>query len=152
MPRWSAFHKGICSFSWFKHGLLELSKSKYSATFKQRSWIQITDECYSRTSMDTISILRELGIYQTRSLSLWCDNLGTIYLSTNSTFHARIKHIKVDFHFVWERVALKILEIIFISSSDEIADIFTKPLPKCQFANLKRNLNLVWQVWIEGDC
>lgn len=59
---------------------------------------------------------------------LWCDNLGATYLSANPVFHARTKHIEIDFYFVRERVAKKKLEIPFISSKDQIVDGFTKAL------------------------
>jgi hypothetical protein len=39
------------------------------------------------------------------------------------------KHIEVDYHFVRERVAQKLLRVKFISSKDQLADIFTKALP-----------------------
>jgi histone deacetylase 1/2 len=88
------------------------------------------------------SLLLELGIQQSRAPVLWCDNLGATYLSANPVFHARTKHIEVDFHFVRERVSRKQLEIRFISSNDQVADIFTKPLPDPAFQWCKRNLNL----------
>ena len=50
------------------------------------------------------------------------------YLSANPVFHARTKHIEVDYHFVRERVAQKLLEIKFIPTGDQVADGFTKPL------------------------
>jgi histone deacetylase 1/2 len=89
------------------------------------------------------SLLRELGVSQNRPPVLWCDNIGATYLSSNPVFHARTKHIEVDFHFVRERVTQKLLQIKFISSKDQLADIFTKPLPLPTFEGCRRNLNLL---------
>jgi hypothetical protein len=74
------------------------------------------------------SLLAELGVSQSRAAVLWCDNLGATYLSANPVFHARTKHIEVDYHFVRERVARRLLDIRFIPSGDQVADGFTKSL------------------------
>jgi hypothetical protein len=77
------------------------------------------------------------------SFMLWCDNMGAKYLSVNPVFHARMKHIEVDYHFVRDRVLKKLLKIDFISSKDQVADGFTKHLSVRLLENFKHNLNLV---------
>jgi histone deacetylase 1/2 len=90
------------------------------------------------------SLLKELGVTQRRAPVLWCDNLGATYLTTNPVFHARTKHIEIDFHFVRERVANGALQVkFFISSSDQLADVFTKPAMRQMLDQFKSNLNLV---------
>ena len=88
------------------------------------------------------TLLYELGTKAPKAARLWCDNIGATYLSANPVFHARTKHIEVDFHFVRERVARKLLEIKFIPTGDQLADGFTKPLQVKQLQAFKRNLNL----------
>jgi histone deacetylase 1/2 len=88
-------------------------------------------------------MLTELRVPHVRVAWLWCDNLGATYLSANPVFHARTKHIEIDFHFVRERVAQKLLDIRFIASRDQVADDFTKSLPVVKLHQFRRNLNLV---------
>ena len=88
------------------------------------------------------NMLTELGISHPRAASLWCDNLGATYLSANPVFHARTKHIEIDFH-LFERVAQKQLDIRFIHSKDQLADGFTKALLVRSFENFIYNLNLM---------
>ena len=89
------------------------------------------------------TLLYELGIKAPQAARLWCDNIGATYLSTNPVFHARTKHIEVDFHFVRERVARRLLDIRFIPTGDQLADGFTKPLTMRRLDEFKYNLNLV---------
>jgi hypothetical protein len=88
-------------------------------------------------------LLTELGVPHPPMARLWCDNLGAKYLSANPVFHARTKHIEIDFHFVRERVAQKLLDIRFINSGDQVVDGFTKALPRVNLRQFRDNLNLV---------
>jgi histone deacetylase 1/2 len=88
------------------------------------------------------ALLRELGVKLQQKPCLWCDNLGATYLSVNPVFHARTRHIEIDFHFIRERVASNRLDIRFISSKDQVADGFTKALPVRNLDEFKHNLNL----------
>ena len=53
------------------------------------------------------------------------------------------KHIEVDYHFVRERVAGKLLDIILIPAEDQVVDGFTEALTGRQIEAFKRNLNLI---------
>jgi histone deacetylase 1/2 len=87
-------------------------------------------------------LLAELHVPHPPAARLWCDNLGAKYLSANPVFHARTKHIEIDFHFVRERVAQKLLDIRFINSGDQVADGFTKAISAAQMKKFRCNLNL----------
>jgi hypothetical protein len=72
---------------------------------------------------------------------LWCDNLDATYLSANLVFHARTKHIEINFHFVREKVVDKLLDVRFISSKDQLVDGFTKALSVRSFQDINPGLD-----------
>lgn len=88
------------------------------------------------------SLLHDLRISLPRSPILWCGSIGATYLAANPVFHARTKHVEIDFHFVRDRVAAKSLEVRFISGKDQLADVLTKPLVSSRFHLLISKLNV----------
>jgi hypothetical protein len=85
-------------------------------------------------------LLRDLGIYISHALVLWCDNTSAISLASNPVFHARTKHVEIDYHFVREKVVRGDLSVQFISTTDQLADLLTKALPSPRYITLSTKL------------
>jgi hypothetical protein len=74
--------------------------------------------------------------------TLWCDNLGAMFLLVNLIFHARTKHVEVYYHFIRDRVAKKEIQVRFISSKDQLVDVLIKPLPSAPFTYFRYKLRV----------
>jgi hypothetical protein len=81
-------------------------------------------------------VLCDLKLFLPSAPLIWCDNTSALTLASNPVFHGRTKHIEVDYHFVREKVVRGDLLLQFISTHDQLADIFTKALPSTRFLQL----------------
>ncbi|XP_020086744.1 uncharacterized protein LOC109709084 [Ananas comosus] len=68
----------------------------------------------------------------------------------NPIFHARSKHIEIDYHFIREKVAFGHLVTRFVSSPHQLADVLTKPLSKSGFTQLRTKLGM-WSRHLRGS-
>jgi hypothetical protein len=132
---------GFCIFlssnlvSWSAKKQHVVSRSSTKAEFHSMS-LAVADLFWLRM------LLRELHISLPSPPTLWCDNAGAIALTSNPVFHARTKHIEVDFHFIWEKVTNRDIQIQYISTLDQIADLFTKGHTTIQFCLLRDKLRV----------
>jgi len=62
------------------------------------------------------------------SIVIYCDNINSILLVNNPVYHVRTKHIEVHYHFIREKVLAKEIDLIHVSTENQVANIFTKAL------------------------
>ncbi|GKA06859.1 integrase, catalytic region, zinc finger, CCHC-type containing protein [Tanacetum coccineum] len=80
--------------------------------------------------------------FQFNKIPLYCDNKSAIALCCNNVQHSRAKHIDVRYHFIKEQVENGIVELYFVRTEYQLADIFTKPLPRERFNFLIEKLSM----------
>uniref|UniRef100_A0A3Q7XZQ9 Uncharacterized protein LOC113786557 n=1 Tax=Cicer arietinum TaxID=3827 RepID=A0A3Q7XZQ9_CICAR len=73
-------------------------------------------------------------------IPLRCDNTSAINISKNPIMHSRTKHIDIRHHFLRDHVLKGNVEVTFVDTHNQLADIFTKPLPKDSFYKIRREL------------
>jgi hypothetical protein len=95
-------------------------------------------------------LLKELHISLYDSPHLWCDNSGALSLASNPVFHARTKHIEIDFHFILEKVTNRDIQLQYISTIEQVADIFTKGHTASRFNYLRFKLKVVPPISLPG--
>ncbi|GJU31777.1 retrovirus-related pol polyprotein from transposon TNT 1-94 [Tanacetum coccineum] len=75
------------------------------------------------------SQLTDYGLGFTK-ISMYCDNKSAIALSCNNVQHSRLQHIEIRFHFINEHVENGVIELYFVNTECQLADIFTKALAR----------------------
>nr|GEY90989.1 Gag-Pol polyprotein [Tanacetum cinerariifolium] len=73
-------------------------------------------------------------------IHMYCDSKAAITISCNPVQHSRTKHIDIRYHFIKEKVKKGIVELFFVGTEYQLADLFTKALPEERFKYLVRRL------------
>jgi len=77
---------------------------------------------------------------------IYCDNISSILLANNPVYHARTKHIEVHYHFIKEKVLAKEIDLIHVSTEDQV-----RHFHKCfKYIQAKKKFEkcLVYEKWI----
>ncbi|GJV37040.1 ribonuclease H-like domain-containing protein [Tanacetum coccineum] len=88
------------------------------------------------------NLLLELHALLTTATLVYCDNVSSVYLSTNPVQHQRTKHIEIDIHFVRDYIASGQVRVLHVSSRFQYESIFTKGLPSALFLEFRSSLNI----------
>jgi len=132
---------GYCVFigdnliSWSSKRQPTLSCSSVEAEYRGVDNV-VSESCCIR------NLFIELHFPIHKATMVYCDNVSVIYLSGNHVQHHRTKHIEMDIHFVREKVTRGEVHVLHVLSRYQIADIFTKGLPRILFDDFRNILSV----------
>lgn len=139
------FDLGSAAISWCSKKQATVALSSTEAEYNAAT--VAAQECVWLTRL-----IKDISHSSMEPVELYCDNMSSIRLASNPVFHARTKHIEVHYHFIREKVLEEEIDLIKIDTSNQVADIFTKALPKAKFDFLRAQLGLVSEVRTKGEC
>lgn len=130
-----AFFIGDCLVSWSSK-----KQSSVSLSTAEAEYIAAAECCTQIIWMK--QMLKDMHIQFEDPILIFCDNTSAISISKNPVMHSKTKHIPIKYHFLREQVANQAVQLSYIPSKEQIADIFTKPLPTAQFEYLRQKLGV----------
>nr|GEV35307.1 integrase, catalytic region, zinc finger, CCHC-type, peptidase aspartic, catalytic [Tanacetum cinerariifolium] len=86
--------------------------------------------------------LTDYGFFYDR-VPVYCDSKSDIAISCNPVQHTRTKHIDVRYHFIKDHVEKETIELSFVGTEYQLADLFTKSLPEARFKFLVEKLGMM---------
>ncbi|GKD30209.1 retrovirus-related pol polyprotein from transposon TNT 1-94 [Tanacetum coccineum] len=113
-----------------------INQSKYASEIVKKYGMLTSD------SVGWMKIYRGIQLMLHFTIPLYYDNKSAVALCCNNVQHSRAKHIDVRYHFIKEQVENGIVELYFVRSEYQLADIFTKPLPRERFNFLIEKLGM----------
>jgi hypothetical protein len=106
-----------------------------------RSSVETEYRAMASTASELIwikQLLTDIGMSVSQPMKMYCDNQAARHIALNPVFHERTKHIEVDCYFIREKIQNNEIETPFVTSKDQLADIFTKGLDLSLF---ERNID-----------
>jgi hypothetical protein len=85
--------------------------------------------------------MRDFGVSFER-VPLMCDNTSAISATKNTVFHQRLRQLERRHHFLRDDIEKADIEMRYIDTERQLADIFTKPLDASRFADLRRKIGV----------
>ncbi|KAI3746354.1 hypothetical protein L6452_08784 [Arctium lappa] len=86
--------------------------------------------------------LRDYGFHFNR-IPIYCDSKSAIAITANPVEHTKTKHIDVRYHFIKDNVEKGTIELYFVKTDYQLADLFTKPLDEMRFNFLVSRLGML---------
>lgn len=88
-------------------------------------------------------LLEELDCEQKGATILYCDNQSTIAIGNNPVHHNRTKHIDTQLHFIRDLIEQKMIELQYVNTNQQVADVLTKSLTREKFNWCRDMMNVL---------
>ena len=89
-----------------------------------------------------VRLLEDFGVTNLKPVTLECDNKSVLQMPKNSVLHHRTKHIAIDCHFTREKVLEGHIELRYVPTNEQLADVLTKIVPSHQLQYLLSKLGM----------
>ena len=86
--------------------------------------------------------LQDYGLSYSK-IPIYCDNQSAISMTGNPVHHSLTKHISIRYHFIRDHLMEETIELHFVPTDQQLADIFTKPLAEAVFIKLVNELEMI---------
>jgi hypothetical protein len=87
--------------------------------------------------------LTDIQVEYDEPILIYCDNTSAISISKNPMMHSKMNHIPTKYQFLREHVTEKNIKVEYVGTKEQVADIFTKPLPQEAFEYLHQRLGVI---------
>ncbi|QRV85528.1 Copia-like polyprotein/retrotransposon [Ceratobasidium sp. AG-Ba] len=125
---------GVIAYSSRKQPTISLSSTKAE---------YVADASAARELIWIRQFLSELGFLPEGATPLLSDNQSAMALAKNPINHQTTKHIRVKYHFIREVIALKELDLQYVSTEDQVADALTKALGRVKFTRFVSGMGMI---------
>ena len=131
-----SFFLGESLISW-----ISKKQNSISLSTTEAEYITVAECCTQVEWMK--QTLQDIKVVFEEPTIIHCDNTSAISLSKNPVQHSKAKHIPVKYHYLREQAASKNIRLEYISTQEQVAYIFTKPLKKDVFEHLSQKLGVI---------
>jgi hypothetical protein len=87
--------------------------------------------------------LTDIQVEYDEPIPIYYDNKSAISVSKNPVMHSKRKHIPIKYHFLQEHVADKNIRVEYVGTKEQVAGIFTEPIPGEAFEYLCQRLRVI---------
>jgi len=131
------------SIFFFHEGPLSWSSKKQTCTALSTTEAEYVAACEAtKTAVWLSCLLQDFTGMEQQKVPIYCDNQGAVRLAYNPEFHQKTKHIPLRYHYTCDQVSSGKIEVKYVQTDEQLADIFTKAFPGPKFIEMRKRIGV----------